>query len=145
MRNKNSVYTVTPPDLKLNTIGPSILLLGVSLDDSQPYIDLYEKLFPDVELTFYVGDTGFEIDVAAWFRAVAGMASSIFVNLDNIAAEEVFLAMQAEHENRALVFWISQEKTYPALVSLLNSYQYQVFGTLDEVEAFLLNEYRNNS
>ena len=145
MKNKNSVYTVTPPDLKLNTIGPSVLLLGVSIDNSTEYQDIYEKLFPEVEITFYVGEEEFGPEYAPWYRAVAGMSSSIIDNLDNITAEEVFLAMQAEHENRAMVFWVAQNKNYPAMVSLLNSYQYQIFNSLNEIEAFLLQEYRNNS
>jgi hypothetical protein len=145
MRNKNSVYTVTPPDLKLNTIGPSVLLLGVTLDESNEYTEIYEKLFPDVEIAFFVGDDSFVADYAPWYRAQASIASSIFVNLDNITAEEIFLAMQAEHDNRAMVFWISKEQTNPTMISLLNSYQYQIFNNLNEIEEFLLNEYRNNS
>jgi len=145
MTNKNSVYTVTPPDLKLNTIGPSVLLLGTTREGSQPYIDIYEKLFPDVEITFFVSETEFNAEYASWYRAVAGMSSSIFVNLDNITIEEMFLAMQAEHVDRAMVFWLAQEKTNPTMVGLLNSYQYQIFNDLDEIEAFILNEYRNNS
>lgn len=141
MTNKNTVTTVTPPDLYLNTIGPSVLLLGTTLEESKEYRDVYEKLFPEVEITFYVSEQGFTPRVAAWYRAVAGMASSIFVNLDNITAEEVFLAMQAEHENRAVVFWVSQERKYPAMVALLNSYQYQIFGSFDEIEKFLVDEY----
>jgi len=145
MTNKNTVYTVTPPDLKLNLIGPSVLLLGVTLEEHQPYADLYDKLFPEVEITFYVGDDQINHETVPWYRACAGMASSICVNLDNVTAEEVFLAVQVELEKRALVFWMSEEKTNPMLVSLLNSYQYQVFSTLDEVEQFLLNEYGKNS
>ena len=144
MTNKNTVTTVTPPDLHIQTIGPSVLLLGTTLEESKEYTDVYEHLFPEVEITFFVSEKGFNPDLAAWYRAVAGMASSIFVNLDNITAEEVFLAMQAEHENRAIVFWVSQEKKYPAMVALLNSYQYQIFGSLDEIEKFLVDEYNNS-
>jgi hypothetical protein len=141
MKNNNSVYTVTPPDLKMPTIGPSVLLLGITLDDYKPYADVYDKLFPEVEITFFVGDEAFTAEHAAWYRAVASMASAIFVNLDNITSEEVFLAMQAEHDKSAMIFWITQEKTYPPMVSLLNSYQYRIFSNLNEIEQHLLNEY----
>lgn len=141
MKSKNTVSIVTPPDLHIPVIGPTVLLLGTTMDDSKEYTDVYERLFPEVEITFFVSDNGFPPSVAAWFRAAAGMSSSIFVNIDNITAEEVFLAMQAEHENRAVVFWLSQKQKYPAMVSLLNSYQYQVFGSLDEIEKFLIDEH----
>ena len=107
MRNKNTVYTVTPPDLRLNMIGPSVLLLGVTMETSTPYIEVYDNLFPEVEITFFVSEDGFNDKHTPWFRAAAGIASSIFVNLDNISAEEVLLAIEAEHDKTTLVYWIS--------------------------------------
>jgi hypothetical protein len=141
MITKNSVYTVTPPDLTLPMVGPSVLMLGITLDESGPYLDLYDKLFPDVEITFYVTDTGFEPTYMAWFRAVAGMVSSVFVNVDGISPEELLIATQMERDDRAMVFWISQEKTRPEMLALLNSYQYQIFNTLDEIESMLTQEF----
>lgn len=141
MTNKNTVYTVTPPDLALNTIGPSVLLLGINLENSKEYTDIYDKLFPEVEITFYVSEDGFQTKHAPWFRAANGMASSIFVNLDDITAEEVFLAQQAENEGKAMVFWISIERKFPVMISLLNSYQIRVFSSIKEIEEFLLENY----
>jgi hypothetical protein len=145
MVTKNSVYTVTPPDLTLQMIGPSVLMLGITREDSKPYLDLYDKLFPDVEITVYVADDGFDPEHVAWFRAVAGMASSVFVNVDSITTEELLIATQMEHEDRAMVFWMSQEKTQPVLLSLLNSYQFQVFNSLDEIETMLTQEFEKNT
>jgi hypothetical protein len=129
----------------MSTIGPSVLLLGITLDDYKPYADVYDKLFPEVEITFFVGEEAFNAEHAAWYRAVAGMSSAIFVNLDNITSEEVFLAMQAEHDKRAIIFWVSQQKPQPVMVGLLNSYQYRIFSNLDEIEQYLLAEYGNSS
>lgn len=141
MTNKNSVYTVTPPDLKLNLIGPSVLLMGVSLADYTPYADIYDKMFPEVEITFFVFEEAFDPEHTAWLRAACGMVTSIFVNVDTITPEELFLAMQAEKDERVMVFWVSENKTNPTLVSLLNSYAYQVFANLESVEQYLLREY----
>jgi hypothetical protein len=143
MKNKNSVYTVTPPDLKLNTIGPIVLFMGITLDELQPYADIYDKLFPEVEITFYVSEKGFRPELAPWFRAVASMSSGIFVNLDNITTEEVFLAIQAilDRKNDVMVYWISQNKKSNAMMSLLNSYQYRIFTRLEDISKFLINEY----
>lgn len=140
MIDKNTVYTVTPPDLRLTTIGPTVLLLGLGLKDSEQYIDMYEKLFPEVEITFFVGEEGFTTDHTSWYRAVTHMASTVIVNIDNITPEEMFLAMQVEHDNRALVFWVSEEKKSPALISLINSYQIQIFDMVSDIEKFLVDE-----
>jgi hypothetical protein len=40
-----------------------------------------------------------------------------------------------------MVFWISEKKTQPVMLSLLNSYQYQVFNKLDEIEELLDQEF----
>lgn len=141
MTIKNTIYTVTPPDLRLNTFGPSVLLLGVDLASSKPYTDLYDRLFPEVEITFFVRDSEFEPSLAPWYRAVTGIASSIFVDLDHANVEEIFLATHAANENRALVFWIAKEKLQPALLSLVGSYQYQVFTDVEDVGKFLLDEF----
>jgi hypothetical protein len=141
MKSKNTLYTITPPDLRLNAFGPSVLLLGVDLEGSKPYTDLYDKLFPEVEITFFVRDAEFDPTNAPWYRAVAGIATSVFIDLDQANTEEVFLATQAANENRAMVFWIAQEKLQPALVSLVGSYQYQMFTEVEDVGKFLLDEY----
>jgi hypothetical protein len=141
MTNKNSVYTVTPPDLTLNTLGPCILLLGISLADAAKYADIYDKLLPEVEITVYVSEDGYADKFAPWFRAVTGMASSIFVNVDNITTEELFLAMQADHLGEAIVYWVSEHKDHPMLVSMLNSYQHQVFYSMESIEQFLEEEH----
>jgi hypothetical protein len=126
-------------------IGPSVLMLGITREDAKPYLDLYDKLFPDVEITFYVADDGFDPEYVAWFRAAAGMVSSVFVNADSITTEELLIATQMEHEDRAMVFWVSQEKTQPVLLSLLNSYQFQVFNSLEEIETLLTQEFEKNT
>lgn len=137
----NTVYTVTPPDLKLNVIGPSVLLLGITLADHHQYINFYDVTFPDVEITLFVGDEPFSAEYAPWYRAVVGMVSNIIVNVDNITIEELFLAMQAEHDGQALVCWLSQEGKNPILVSMLNSYQYRIFNSPEKIESFLNEEY----
>ena len=117
----NTVYTVTPPDFSLSTIGPSALLLGVPFTEIKPYTSVYERLFPEIEIVFYASETGINSDNLAWYRAVAGVASSIFVDLDNITSEELFIAMQAENDDRVMVFWISHNNDQPDLRKLLNN------------------------
>jgi hypothetical protein len=145
MMHKNAVYTVTPPDLTLNTLGPSILLLGIALEEIKPYSDVYDNLFPEVEIAVYVGETGFDPVNIAWYRAVAGMANSIFVNLDNATIEEIFIGLQCENDEKCIVFWISTERNCVSLLQLLNSYQYQVFTSLDEIDKFIKHEYNKSS
>jgi hypothetical protein len=137
----DSVYTVTPPDLRVTESGPSILMLGVAFDDSDPYIDLFDKLFPDSDVTFYTSESGPSEDNLAWYRATSSISSSIIVDIDNIAPEELLLALQAEFEGKSLVFWISPKQKNPKLQKLLNSYQYAIFSNINEIGSFLEAEY----
>jgi hypothetical protein len=143
MTVKNSVFTVTPPDLRLSPNGPCIMLLGVVMADATPYTDMYEKLFPEVEVTFFVSDDGFTEDTAPWFRATSSMASNIIVNLDSATIEELFLATEAEKDPAKLVFWMSKDR--PVIVSLLSSYHYQIFTSLEEIEQMLVAEFSKSS
>lgn len=142
MTAKNTVYTVTPPDLRLPTVGPSVLLLGVDFEDIEPYRSVYEKLHPDIEIVFYASENRLRDDNLCWYRAVAGMASSVFVNVDQLTMEELFIALEAEKNGNQLVFWVSMEDRQPQLRQLLNSYMYRVFDSLDEVQKFVADEYR---
>lgn len=137
----DSVYTVTPPDLRVTESGPSILMLGVAFDNSDPYVNLFDSLFPDSDVTIYTSEDGISEDNLAWYRATTSMSSTLIVDIDNITPEELLLALQAEAEDRPLVFWLSPTRSNPKLHKLLNSYQYSVFGSVDEIRSFLEAEY----
>lgn len=143
MTTKNTVTIVTPPDLHINMYGPIVLLLGVSLDGSKPYTNLYERLFTEVEINFFVSEQGFDCGQAAWYRAVAGMASSVFIDVENATREEIYLASQIDRRGEAMVFWISKEHKSTTMLSFLNSYQTRIFQSLDEIETFLVDDLKN--
>lgn len=143
MTSKNTVTLITPPDLHLNYRGPLVLFLGFTLEQSTKYSELYEKLFPDVEINFYVSENGYITENNAWYRAVSGIASSVFVNIDNITIEELFLAMQIEQQNNAMVFWISENDNNASLLSLINSYHMRIFRNTQEIEDFLIDEIKS--
>lgn len=144
MTTKNTVTIVTPPDLHINVYGPIVLLLGVDLDGSKPYTNLYERLFTEVEINFFVSEQGFDYNQAAWYRAVAGMASSVFIDVENATREEIYLASQIDRQGEAMVFWISKEHRSTTMLSFLNSYQTRIFQSLDEVETFLVDGLKNS-
>ena len=133
----DSVYTVTPPDLRVTESGPSIMMLGVAFDAGDPYVELFDSLFPDSDVTIYTSESGIDSDNIAWYRAALSMSSTVIVDIDNATPEEVFLGLQAEIADQPLVFWVSPTHASPNLHKLLNSYQYSVFGGCDEIRSFL--------
>jgi hypothetical protein len=144
MTSKNTVTIVTPPDLHINVLGPIVLLLGVDLEGSKPYTAVYERLFKEVEINFFVSENGFDYGQVAWYRAVAGMASSVFINVENATREEIYLASQIDRQGEAMVFWISEDMKSSTMLALLNSYQIRLFHSLDEIETFLVDGLKNS-
>lgn len=145
MKNKNTVTVVTPPDLHINVFGPIVLLLGVNLEGSKPYTNVYERLFPEVEINFFVSEDGFKPEHTAWFRAAAGIANSVFINVDDATTEEIYIATQIEHHNKdVMVYWISQSGRAESIITLLNSYYTRIFTSLDEIETFLVDGFKNS-
>ncbi len=144
MTNKNTVTVVTPPDLHINVLGPIVLLLGVDLAGSKSYTEIYERLFTEVEINFFVSEQGFDYGQTAWYRAAAGMASSVFINVEDATREEIYLATQIDKQGEAMVFWISETMKSSTMISMLNSYQTRIFQSLDEVEKFLVDGYKES-
>ena len=70
----------------------------------------------------------------SWYRAVAPVVTSIFIDLDNAATEEIMIAMQTDCEEKPMVFWISQSNEKRAARILLNSHRREVFASADEIE-----------
>lgn len=137
---KNTTYTVTPPDLRLNDLGPTITLLGMTLEEAKPYIKLYEDMFTEVELTFYVAEDGFTPLNAAWYRAVAGMSNHIIVNVDSVTLEEMFIALHTERETDAKVYWVTIDDDEQTLRQVLNSYKVYVFESMDIFEKQVMED-----
>jgi len=75
MQTKNTVYTITPPDTRLSARGPSILLLGIPFEDADPFVKIFDKLLPVIELTFYVSKEKITDENLAWYRAASGLSS----------------------------------------------------------------------
>jgi len=145
MTNKNTVTIVTPPDFHINAIGPIVLLLGVDLTGSKPYTSVYERLFPEVEINFFVGEEGFKPEHIAWYRAAAGIANSVFINIEGATTEEILIATQIEQHNKdVMVYWISESGKSESVITLLNSYSTRIFTSLNEIETFLVDEFKNS-
>lgn len=137
----DSVYTVTPPDLRVTDTGPCILMLGIPFDDSEPYVNMFDELFSSTDVTIYTSEDGLNENNLSWYRATVGMASTVIADIDNITPEELLLVMQAEASEQTLVFWISAKQKDSMLYKLLNSYQYSIFTGPEEVKLFFESQY----
>lgn len=128
----DSVYTVTPPDLRMSSNAPTIMLLGIKYKDATPYIDLFDSVYSNLDLTIYTSEDGLTTENIAWYRAALGTASVVIADIDQMTTEEFFMAAQCCHDSQFLVFWVGDEKS--SMTPVLNSYQYSVFSGVKEIQ-----------
>jgi hypothetical protein len=140
MTENNTFYTVTPPDLLLPVSGPGVLFLGLEHTEIQQFSEMYDRLFPETTVTFYVRDGEIDDIIITWYRAIAGFATIAIVDLSSITPEELFIATQMVSDDRASVIWYGNPPDCQALISLLNTWNYSVFTSINDIEKFLFNE-----
>jgi hypothetical protein len=135
-----TVYTITAPDLNLPKTGPIFTILGKTINDTIEFLELFENLFIDVEITTYVGENPLDDNTVAWYLAATQMSNCIVACIDSMNMPELFLAMKAQ-EIGTTVLWYKENNKHHALSSLINNQQYVIIDSIRQVEAVLAAEY----
>jgi hypothetical protein len=133
----NTVFTITCPDIR-PTVGPTTMLLGVSEVDLAEYLEIYDSMYPDIELVNYLGEKIIDDENLAWHMTAASLSGTIFVNLEHATREDIYIAFAAEHLHDKTVFWIGNEKSH-AIAILIAHASDMVFANLEEVDTYLMN------
>lgn len=135
-----TVYTVTAPDLNLSRTGPTFTILGKTINETIEFLELFENLFTDVEITTYVGEEPLDDTTVAWYLAATQMSNCIVACIDGMNMPELFLATRAQ-EIGSTVLWYKESDAQTALSSLINNQQYVIIDSIRQVETVLSLEY----
>lgn len=135
-----TVYTVTPHDLNLSLTGPTFTIMGKTINDVTEFLELFENLFVDVDITTYVGEAPLDNSTAAWYLAVTQMSNCVVACIDNMNTAEMFLAMKSMDAG-GTVLWYKESAEPLPLSSLLNNYQYAIITDMRQIESVLASEY----
>lgn len=134
---QHTFTTVTPPDLYMNGFGPSILFLGITTLDSEPYIKMLEQAYPEVEVSVFIEDQKENKNIA-WLKATASLCNTIVVDVMQVSAEELVIALHSDFQGSHKVIWVNLSGSQSNLTTLLNNYQCPIVETMDELEKLLL-------
>jgi hypothetical protein len=121
----NTVFTMSPPDVRLSINGPSILFMGISDTSKQELTSMIDRQFCDIEVSYYAGSSLTEA-TAAWYYTAAGIANYIIADPSNISAAEVLIIL--ENKATTTVFFVGTVQG--PICQLLNSYGYRIFADL---------------
>ena len=142
---ENSFYIITPPDLKLSSSNENIgvLIIGEKEDSIQEYINIYDQIYPELEILIYHCNVGLTEKNAAWYKAAACSCIDVIINLDNITKEEVLFATKLDNVIPGNIHWFSNNNENKLLKSLITSFDNVIFDSIKSFEYFLESSKKN--
>lgn len=135
---ENSIYHITPPDMKLLDSGPVVTVLT---NDKQFFNDierLHENMYKSVPVVIYSADGPINDNNLAWMVSVMRLSDNVFVDLDTVTQTELVASIL----NESNVVYFSKSNRQPDILKLFNIREgYTVYGDADEYTMMITNEY----
>lgn len=137
MRDDNSSYTVTSPDLMLTDDGLNVLICSHDKNFVFTIKKIYESKI-DTSIVFNVQRTTTNENNIAWLFYVTSGVDVIVVDLDNCDYADVCTAMTKNPDHGQQVIFISEKNKKRELVRLINAQRkYTILNSLSEFESLL--------
>ena len=99
---ENSIFTITPPDMRLSEDGPTITVISTDKDFVDYVEAMYEKMFKTVPVTIYLTDGVVTEDKLAWLLSVMRFSETVFVDLATASDISILSSVMVD-VNRALI------------------------------------------
>ena len=135
---ENSIYHITPPDMKLLDSGPVVTVLT---NDKQFFNDierLHENMYKSVPVVIYSADGPINDNNLAWMVSVMRLSDNVFVDLDTVTQTELVASIL----NESNVVYFSKSNRQHDILKLFNIREgYTVYGDADEYTMMITNEY----
>ena len=135
---ENSIYHITPPDMKLLDSGPVVTVLT---NDKQFFNDierLHENMYKSVPVVIYSADGPINDNNLAWMVSVMRLSDNVFVDLDTVTQTELVASIL----NESNVVYFSKSNRQPDILKLFNIREgYTVYGDADEYTMMITNGY----
>jgi predicted transcriptional regulator len=135
---ENSIYHITPPDMKLLDTGPVVTVL--SSDDN--FLDsverMHEQLYKSVPVAIYNSNGPINDNNIAWLVSVMRLSDNVFVDLDTVSQTELVASLL----NESNVIYFSENNRQPDILKLFNIREgYSVYGDMEEYAIMVTNQY----
>ena len=135
---ENSIYHITPPDMKLLDSGPVVTVLSSNkkfLDDVER---LHENIYKSVPVIIYNTNSPVNDNNIAWTVSVMRLSDNVFVDLDTVTQTELVASIL----NESNTIYFSKEDRQADILKLFNiRKEYTVYSDTDEYLMMMQNEY----
>ena len=135
---ENSIYHISPPDMKLLDAGPVVTVLSNNskfLDDIERVL---EAMYKSVPVVIYNANGPINDNNIAWLVSSMRLSDNVFVDLDNVTQTELVASIL----NESNVIYFSKDNKQPDILKLFNIREgYTVYGDTDEYSIMVANQY----
>jgi len=135
---KNDIFTITPPDMLLNTIGPTVTVISTNKEFIEDIEEAHEMVFQTVPVNIYHPNGDVRDHNLAWTLSVMRLSDTVFVDLDTATELGIMTAIISN----ANVVYIEGEKR-PELIKLFNTVKadYPVYDSPREYMDIMLERF----
>jgi hypothetical protein len=135
---ENSIYHITPPDMKLLDTGPVVTILSSDDKFLSSVEQMHERMYKSVPVVIYHIDGPINDNNIAWLVSVMRLSDSVFVDLDSVTQTELVASLL----NESSVIYFSKENRQTDILKLFNIREgYTVYGDVEEYTMMVANEY----
>ena len=140
MKQDNSTYTVTAPDLLLTENGMTILISSTDEERVNAIKDIFERLVFS-SLIFNVQKSPTNENTVAWLWYVSQPADIMIVDLDTSSTVDVCAALLRSQDEDHITVFYSEKHRRKDLIRLLNApARYPIFSDIGDLEQYLKYE-----
>jgi len=135
---ENSIYHITPPDMKLLDTGPVVTILSSDDKFLSSVEQMHERMYKSVPVVIYHIDGPINDNNIAWLVSVMRLSDNVFVDLDSVTQTELVASLL----NESSVIYFSKENRQTDILKLFNIREgYTVYGDVEEYTIMVANEY----
>ena len=135
---ENSIYHITPPDMKLLDTGPVVTILSSDDKFLSSVEQMHERMYKSVPVVIYHIDGPINDNNIAWLVSVMRLSDNVFVDLDSVTQTELVASIL----NESNTIYFSKEDRQSDILKLFNiRKEYTVYSDTDEYMMMITNEY----
>ena len=135
---ENSIYHITPPDMKLLDTGPVVTILSSDDKFLSSVEQMHERMYKSVPVVIYHIDGPINDNNIAWLVSVMRLSDNVFVDLDSVTQTELVASLL----NESSVIYFSKENRQTDILKLFNIREgYTVYGDVEEYTIMVANQY----
>ena len=135
---ENSIYHISPPDMKLLDAGPVVTVLSNNskfLDDIER---VHAAMYKSVPVVIYNANGPINDNNIAWLISTMRLSDNVFVDLDTVTQTELVASIL----NESNTIYFSKEDRQSDILKLFNiRKEYTVYSDTDEYMMMITNEY----